>query len=343
MTAPLSRAVILAGGGGLRLWPWTGPDVPKPLLPLGGGGRTLLRAVLDRVRPHAGRVVLQADAATGRRLLAAEATLGEDALEKEPSPRDTAGAVALAMRRALAVDPEGVVGIFPADQRVADEEAFGRALATAADTARRGFLSLLAIRPTEPSTRFGWIELGEPLEPGCPARRVVRFVEKPDRETAERFLATGRFAWNAGMFLWRADVFDRSLAVHAPEIAGPVKAWVERGDREAWEAMPRLPIDVALLERADEVACVPLEAGWDDVGTWESVLRLAEEGDAGPARILPGTGNGTVIDVTGGGAVGKRAVVLPPREGDELLVVLGPHGVLAAPRQEADRVKEVLR
>ncbi len=268
MARPLARAVILAGGGGLRLWPWTGPRLPKPLLPLGGGGRTLLRATLDRVGPLAGRVLLQADATVGRRLVGAEPALGPGDLREEPSPRDTAGAVALAMRRALEEDPAGVVGVFPADHRVADEAAFREALAAAAAAAAEGHLALLAIRPTEPATRFGWIELGDPLPGGGPARRVLRFTEKPDRATAERFLATGRFAWNAGMFVWRADAFWRALARHAPEIAGPVEAWATRGDRDAWEGMARLPIDVALLERADDVVAVPLDAGWDDVGSW---------------------------------------------------------------------------
>jgi len=345
MVPPLGRAVILAGGGGLRLWPWAGPSLPKPLLPLGGGGRTLLRATLDRVGPLAGRVLLQADAAIGRLLVETEPGLGPGDLRTEPSPRDTAGAVALAMREALDEDPAGVVGVFPADHRVADEDAFRAALRDAAAAAAEGHLALLAIRPTGPATRFGWIELGDRLPGGGRARKVLRFTEKPDRATAERFHATGRFAWNAGMFVWRADVFWRALARHAPGIAGPVEAWATRGDRDAWEAMARLPIDVALLERAEDVVAVPLDAGWDDVGSWETVLRLVEEGDAGPARALPrrGGGRGLVLDVTGGAPVGEQSVVLPFRQGEELLVVTGPHGVLVAPRAGVDRVKDVLR
>ncbi len=344
MDRPLARAVILAGGGGLRLWPWTGPALPKPLLPLGGGGRTLLRATLDRVVPLAGRVVLQAEAAIGRRLVEAEPLLADGDLREEPSPRDTAGAVALAMRQALGEDPRGVVGVFPADHRVADEEAFRAAIREAAAAAAEGHLVLLAIRPAGPATRFGWIELDAPV-PGSRRRRVVRFTEKPDRRTAERFLASGRFAWNAGMFLWRPDAFWRALERHAPEIARPVEAWSARGDRRAWEEMPRAPIDTALLERAGDIVAVPLDAGWDDVGSWETVLDLIAREDAGPARLLPagGGGRGIVVDVTAGSPVGNRAVVLPPAAGDDLVVVTGPHGVLVAPRRHVDRVKDVLR
>lgn len=332
------RAVIIAGGGGTRLWPWTGPGLPKPLLPLGGAGRTLLAAGLDRLRglvPPAA-IALQAPAALGARLVAAEPRLAPGAVFDEPSARDTGPAVALAMRRLLEDAPRAVVAVFPADQRVADEAAFRAALAAAAETARGGTLVTLGVLPDHASTRFGYVELGAPPDGGA-ARRVVRFVEKPDRRTAERFLAGGRHLWNAGIFVWRADAFWAALERAAPELAGAV-ARVVAGDPAAWEAAPRTSIDYALMERAEGVAVVPLDAGWDDVGGWDAVVRLARAGDAGPARLVPAAGDapeGSVAIAIGPAPV-PRAVLLGEVP---LLVVSGPEGLLVAPRDAAERVK----
>ncbi len=338
MTRGPDRAVIIAGGGGTRLWPWTGPGLPKPLLPLGGGGRTLLAAALDRldglVPPDA--VALQAPAALGARLAAAEPRLAPDQVQGEPSARDTGPAIALAMRRQLAAAPDAVVAVLPADQRVADGAAFRAALAAAAAAARDGRLVTLGVVPDHASTRFGYVETGAPLGDG-PAREVVRFVEKPDRATAERFLAGGRHLWNAGIFVWRADAFWSALERAAPDLAGAVARFVE-GDAAAWDAAPRTSIDYALMERADGVAVVPLDAGWDDVGGWDAVVRLARAGDAGPARLVPASGDapgGSVVLEIGPSRV-PRAVVLGT---DPLLVVRGPEGLLVAPRDAVDRVK----
>jgi len=332
------RAVIVAGGGGTRLWPWTGPGLPKPLLPLGGSGRTLLAAGLDRlaglVPPSA--VVLQAPAALGARLAEAEPRLALGTVLDEPSARDTGPAIALAMRRLLAAAPDAVVSVLPADQRVADEAAFRTALAAAAVTAREGALVTLGVVPDHPSTRFGYVETG-PLLGGGPARGVVRFVEKPDRAAAERFVAGGRHLWNAGIFVWRADAFWRALERAAPDLAGAIARVVE-GDAAAWEAAPRTSIDYALMERTGGVAVVPLDAGWDDVGGWDAVVRLARQGDAGPARLVPAAGEvpeGSVVIEIGPSRV-PRAVVLGAVP---LLVVCGPEGLLVGPRDAADRVK----
>jgi len=332
------RAVIVAGGGGTRLWPWTGPGLPKPLLPLGGGGRTLLAAGLDRLEglvPPAA-VALQAPAALGACLAASEPRLARGSVLDEPSARDTGPAIALAMRRLLAAAPDAVVAVLPADQRVADETAFRAALAAAAAAARGGALVTLGVVPDHASTRFGYIEEGAPLG-GGPARSVVRFVEKPDRATAQRFLAGRCHLWNAGIFVWRADAFWAALERAAPELAGAV-ARVTDGDAAAWAAAPRISIDYALMERTDGIAVVPLDAGWDDVGGWDAVVRLAQAGDAGPVRLVPAAGeapDGSVVIEIGEPRV-PRAVLLGA---EPLLVVRGPEGLLVAPRDAADRVK----
>jgi mannose-1-phosphate guanylyltransferase/mannose-6-phosphate isomerase len=328
------RAVIVAGGGGTRLWPWTGPDLPKPLLPLGGGGRTLLAAGLDRleglVPPEA--IALQAPADLGARLAAAEPRLRRGAVLDEPSARDTGPAIALAMRQLLAHAPEAVAAVLPADQRVADEPAFRAALAAAAEAARGGALVTLGVVPDHPSTRFGYVETGGAIGPG-PARAVARFVEKPDRRAAERFLAGGRHLWNAGIFVWRADAFWAALERAAPELAAAVARFAG-GDAAAWDAAPRASIDYALMERTGGVAVVPLDAGWDDVGSWDAAARLV-----GADRDL---GRGVIRVDSPASAVfgGRRMIALV--EAPHVVVVDTDDALLVVARDRTEKVRRVV-
>ncbi|MDH3283159.1 MAG: sugar phosphate nucleotidyltransferase [Acidobacteriota bacterium] len=338
---PIDLAIVLAGGGGTRLWPWTGTDRPKPLLPLGGGGRTLLAATLDRLEGvvGAGRIRLQAPSDLGARLVATDDRLGAERLDGEPSARDTAPAVALAMARARRARSDAIVAILPADHRVEDEPAFRESLARAASAAAAGGLVVLAVPPTGPSTRFGYVQCAAPPARGPGgAVRVRRFVEKPDAAGARELLERGDSFWNAGIFVWRADVFWSALELAAPDVAGPVDAYLSDGGAPAWERATTTSIDYALMERADGVVAVPLDAGWDDVGSWDAVCRIAEQGDAGGAVRVDVAGDaadGSMVLEVGDGKI-PRAVVLGDRP---MLVVHGPEGLLVTPRADADRVK----
>ncbi len=334
---PIDRAVILAGGGGTRLWPWTGPDSPKPLLPLGGGGRTLLRAAVERmaglVDPR--RVTIQAPPELADRLAASRPGA---AIDTEPSARDTAAAVALAMERGGERRPGDVVAILPADQRIADPGAFAEAMTRAARIARDGALVLLAVPPRGGVTRFGYIECGPHADgtAGADGMRVVRFVEKPDAARAEQFASSGRHFWNAGIFVWRVDAFRAAIARHAPEVASAVRRTV-RGERDAWESAPRTSIDYALLERVDELFAVRLDAGWDDLGTWGAVLAILDEceRDGVVERLAPaGAESAGSLVVAAGGRAAPPAVALPA--GRPLLVVHAPGGTLVTPRDGVD-------
>lgn len=336
----MDRAVIIAGGAGTRLWPWTSLRRPKPLLPLGGGGRSLLGATLDRLAAAVDldALVVQAASGIGERLIAADGRLSRKNLRTEPSPRDTGPAIALAMGRLLGEDPEAVVGVFPADQRVEREGPFRQALEEAVGAARAGHLVTLGVPPAGPSSRFGYIETG-PLPEGAkgPARPVQRFVEKPSVSEATDFLAAGNFWWNSGIFVWRVDRFWSRLHEHAPVLAEAVSAFIREGDAAAWERAPKTSIDYALIEHAEDVAMVPLDAGWNDIGGWDAVLELVREGDAGGAVRLellgPAPEPTAVLRVDGGGG---QAVVLEDRP---LLVVIGPEGVLTCPMEALDRFK----
>lgn len=314
MAALLDRAVILAGGEGRRLWPWTAPERPKPLLPLGGAGRSLLGATVDRLGAvtEPGTLFLQAEARLGQRLLDGETRLGSDQLLSEPSPRDTAPAVTLTMLRAARWRADAVVGLFPADHRIADPARMQLALDEAAHAARRGALVVFGVAPTRAATEFGYVELEAALASG--ANRVARFTEKPAPDLAYRFLQSGRHLWNAGIFVWRADRFIAELERVAPDLLAAVTAYLD-GDYAAWERAERGSIDRLLMERATGVEAIPLEAGWDDVGGWEAVARLAQSGDAGPARLRP---------LRGPGAADSVAITLGEEQGSVLLCEPGP-------------------
>jgi mannose-1-phosphate guanylyltransferase len=283
---PRVHAVILAGGAGTRFWPLSRASLPKPLLRV-GHAETLLGATLARARrfaapedtwlvcgrEHAARMRLAAGLAPRRVLV-------------EPRMRNTAAAVALAAHRVAAADPEAVLAVLPADHHVPDGRAFASAIRTAARAAAEaGALVTLGVRPTRAETGYGYIRLGPAAGPGHPGlHRVGRFVEKPDGARAARYLRSGRYLWNAGVFVWSARRILEELEACAPEVHGPLapvaraarapRREFDRAVRVAYRRLPDLPVDKAVLERSRSVWCLPVDFRWSDVGSWHS---LAEE------------------------------------------------------------------
>jgi mannose-1-phosphate guanylyltransferase/mannose-6-phosphate isomerase len=270
-------AVILAGGGGTRLWPLSRRARPKPFLPL-LGEHSLFQLTLGRIGPlvapedvhvvadqrHLPLVTQQAPQLIGRKLLG------------EPFGRNTAAAVALA---ALIVERPGsdTMVVLPADHWIADEPGFRNALSAAARAAEDGSLVTLGIHARGPETGYGYI-VGTSESAGAGgARRVERFVEKPDRDSAMQLLESASGAWwNAGIFIWRRDALLASLERHAPGIVGSISRGLEHGQSLAtiYEALPDISIDRALMEPAslnNEVKVVPADVGWSDVGSWNAL------------------------------------------------------------------------
>src|SRR5689334_18701339 len=199
-------AVIPAGGAGTRLWPLSRATSPKFLHDLTGTGRSLLQATWDRLTPLTGSRVLVVTGEAHRSAVAAQLPgLPADQLLAEPSPRDSMAAIGWAAALLETRDPEAVLGSFAADHVIRDEDAFRECVAAAVAAAADDRVVTIGIEPTHPATGFGYIELGDRLGDG-PAHAVVQFVEKPDRERAQEYLATGRFRWNAGMFVVKARV-----------------------------------------------------------------------------------------------------------------------------------------
>ncbi|GIX46333.1 MAG: mannose-1-phosphate guanylyltransferase [Candidatus Tectimicrobiota bacterium] len=279
-------ATILAGGSGTRFWPQSRATRPKQFLVL-QGKRSLLQATADRIAPLCPperTVVVTADAlcATTRAQLP---QLPPENVLGEPQGRNTAAAVGLAALHLLARDAAAIMAVFPADHVIADAAALCQSVQQAAAVAQQhGLLMTLGVAPTYAATGYGYIEVGPLLAtPGVPrAHRVTRFVEKPDAETAARLLASGRYLWNSGIFVWQAATIAEALATHLPKLWQGLQAYVaaaRQGESAAelaarYRQLPSLSIDQGVLERSARVGVVPVRFGWSDVGSWRALGEL---------------------------------------------------------------------
>ncbi|HYX92357.1 MAG TPA: mannose-1-phosphate guanylyltransferase, partial [Myxococcaceae bacterium] len=233
----------------------------------------------------------------------------------EPVARNTAPAIALAAVHVASRDPEGVIAVLPSDHHIADVPGFRRQLETAAKVASRGFIVTLGIHPSRPDTGYGYIRLGQPLPDEGGARKVEAFVEKPDAETAKRYLASGQYVWNGGIFVFRADVMLEAFRVHMPELyAGIERIRAALGKRtyssvlaREFPQLPAISIDYGVAEKAENIAVVPGDFGWSDVGSFAAI-----------PEVRPADAQGNVV-------TGKKSFAVDSRD----CVVLGSHRALA--------------
>jgi mannose-1-phosphate guanylyltransferase/mannose-6-phosphate isomerase len=281
--------VVMSGGSGTRLWPLSGEGRPKQFHALGGDDRSLLQQSVARLEASdalaAGPPVLISNQ---RHLDLLRDQLGAvgakpAALILEPFGRNTAAVGVLAALAAQEIDPEALVLLMPADHVVSDAEAFSATVAGAA-TAARDHIVTFGVQPTAPETGYGYVEAGEPLR--GPVRRVARFAEKPDLETAKAYLESGRYLWNAGIFLFSPAVLLAEMERFEPQVVEFARLAFERARRQgdvveldagAFADCPSISIDYALMERTGRAAVAPLSVGWADVGSWSEVWRLGPQ------------------------------------------------------------------
>lgn len=339
--------MIPAGGAGTRLWPLSRAGSPKFLHDLTGSGRSLLQATWDRLSPLTGSRVLVVTGVSHRAAVGEQLSdLPSEQLLAEPAPRDSMAAIGWAAAVLEARDPEAVLGSFAADHVIADEEAFRACVAEAVRVAEQGFVVTIGIEPTHPATGFGYIEMGSLLGEG-PATAVSQFVEKPDRARAEEYLATGRFRWNAGMFVVKATVLLDLLAQWHPELAAGVRALAADPSRldEVWPGLEKIAIDHAVAEPAaaqGRVAMVPGGFGWDDVGDFSSLGALLTDAAGTPGvRVLGDASTVRVVDSTGIVVPGMGRVVALVGL-DDVVVVDTPDALLVMSRERAQDVKAVV-
>jgi mannose-1-phosphate guanylyltransferase/mannose-1-phosphate guanylyltransferase/mannose-6-phosphate isomerase len=265
---------------------------------------------------------------------------GDSPLILEPCARNTAPAIALAAL--TAEDPSVALLVMPSDHVIADVAAFHAAIATTLPLVADGWLMTLGITPDQPETGYGYIALGETLAEG--AQVVDHFVEKPDREAAEAMLAAGNYVWNAGIFLFRADAYLAALGECRPDILAAAKASLDKGrrdgrhilpDAEAFAACPSDSIDYAVMEQAKRVGCVPVEMGWSDVGSWDSLHAIAEKDEHGNATAS----YATLMDARNC-IVRSDGPHVSLVDVDDLIVVATADNVLVVRRGQSQRVKE---
>lgn len=350
----MRHALILAGGSGTRLWPFSTAGMPKQLVPLLQG-----RSLLDIAVARATSVVPPAQVWLGageqlRSAVSQVAGLQADRLIVEPSGRDTLPAVALGCAVIAASDPSAVVAVLTADHLIEPLDSFAATLdaAFALAEARDDALVTFGVVPDHPATGFGYLELGEPLDGGSHA--VSQFREKPSQAAASDFLAAGpsRYLWNSGMFVWQASTLLRAVDAFVPE-SGPflramgaaygTPAW-EPLALEAWPTLAKLSIDYGVMEPASTspeftVAALPLAARWLDVGSWPAygeAVGADEDGNmVGAARAVLHASRDNVV----ASSDPSHLVTLVGCEG--LVVVHTPTATLVMPAAEAQRVKEL--
>jgi mannose-1-phosphate guanylyltransferase len=348
--------VIPAGGSGTRLWPLSRAGHPKFLHPLTGTEASLLQATVERLAPLSDpdRVFVVTGVAHAAAVSRQLTGVPEENILVEPSPRDSCAAIGLAAAVIARRDPEAIMGSFAADHLITDGARFVEVIRAAMAGAAQGLLMTLGITPTRPETGYGYVRCGAPLGAGMLA--VEEFTEKPSFEAAEAYVRSGTYLWNAGMFVWRVDVFLAELARQQPQlhagIARIAQAWDSPAREEVlgevWPTLPRISVDYAVMEGAAAVArvgTVPGDFGWTDVGDFHTL-----------GEVLSADAAGNVVVGRDGGA--KPGVLLREAEGlvivpnsgrlvaalgvRDLIVVDTPDAVLVCPRDRAQEVKHLV-
>ncbi|MBY6069096.1 mannose-1-phosphate guanylyltransferase/mannose-6-phosphate isomerase [Leisingera aquaemixtae] len=335
--------ILLCGGSGTRLWPLSRKSYPKQFVPL-TGEETLFQASAQRLSGEGFAAPLVLTNSDFRFIVTeqlAGAGIDPGAILIEPEGRNTAPAVLAAALWLEQSDPDGLMLVAPSDHVVPDAAAFRAAAAAGEAAARAGQLVTFGIKPDRAETGYGYLELdGDPggFEPKPIG--LKRFVEKPDQKAAEKMLASGRFLWNAGIFLFSVKAILAAFRQHAPELLAPVQGAVAQGqpdlgflrlDPEAWAGAADISIDYAVMEKADNLAVVPFAGGWSDLGGWDAVWREGARDENGVAA----TGHATAIDC--------EDSLLRSEDGQLELVGIGLRNVIAVAMPDAVLVADASR
>ena len=350
----------MAGGRGERFWPLSREKTPKQLLTL-LGKRSFLQQAVDRVLPlvplrNIFIITNQAQAAAVRKQLP---KLPKDNVVAEPIGRDTCAAVALGAALVGARSTSGVMAVLPADHVIPEEKKFQQVLADAFAVATRDkVIVTIGIKPTEPATGYGYIRTGAPLPPpggGVPYAttffKAEQFVEKPNLATAEGYLASGQYRWNAGMFVWSYATVTEGLKEHQPEMYAASQRWVKVASQPAklarllakeYPGITKISIDFALMEPAKNVVCADGAFTWDDLGAWPALARHLQPDAAGNCGV------GEIIHVDA-----ARNIVFDARKKNrtpitlvglaDTIVVQTDDAVLIATKNEAQKIKDLVK
>ena len=345
--------VIMAGGGGTRLWPWSRKGQTKQMLRI-VGDRTMFQISVDRIKdlisPEHILVITTEEQAEKLEPQCEEIQRGNYILE--PLPRGTASVVGMAAIQLLARDKDAVMAVLTSDHYIRNVEYFNELLESAFVEAEKGHLVTMGIEPTFPSTGMGYIEEGDVIDDvnGNPVRKVNRFREKPNRETAEKFLAAGNFAWNSGMFIWRADRILAEIEKDLPDLYAKMMQMyptigTDKYDAtvaEVWPTIQPQTIDYGVMEKADDVVVLPAKGlGWDDIGSWESIY-----------GVLEGDENGNIYINCKNLQIDSEGILTCSENPDKMIITVGMKDtvvvetdkvVLVCPKSDTQRVREIVQ
>ena len=343
-------AVIMAGGGGTRLWPMSRKTHPKQMLTL-LGDRSMFQMSVDRLLPLLPpERILVVTAGDQVELLSEQVpALPRDNFIVEPMGRGTAPCIGLTAVHLQKRDPDAVMAVLTADHYIQKKETFRAVLTAAQNVAEDGYLVTLGITPTFPSTGYGYINRGERLgeRGGFPYFRVRRFTEKPDGETARRFLEEGTYAWNSGMFVWRASRILEEMNGLMPDLHETLhrlQAALTGGDYDEvlanlWPKVEKETIDYGVMERAERVAVIPVEMGWSDVGSWDAVQELL----AADEQNNVSRGDHIAVETTDTMVFSRSEHLIATVGVEHLIVVDTPDAVLITTPERAEQVREVVQ
>lgn len=349
--------VVLAGGSGTRLWPMSRKLYPKQLLSL-TGEHTMIQNTLLRLSGFEGMAPPVIIGNETQRFIVdqqlAEIRIRPSEIFLEPAGRNTAPAVAVAALKALEIDPDSLILVLPADHLISDVSKFHDALRVAEVFAAHGFLVTFGIVPDRPETGYGYIRQGQPAklpsENGAPnessAYAIFEFVEKPDLATAEKYLASGEYCWNSGMFMFKASQVLEELRRYVPEIVTACEKSFTAGrsdrgffylDRAAFQQCPSDSIDYAVMERTDRGIMVPLNAGWDDLGSWEAMWNIGKKDASGNVII----GDAVCIDVQNS-LINARSRLVTVLGVKNIAIVETPDALLVSSLSDTQGVKKIV-
>lgn len=339
--------VIMCGGSGTRMWPLSRESMPKQFISLIGEHSsfqdTLLRlndaSVFDPpvvITNHDYRFLVAEQ-------MAAVGVKGEIVLE--PVRRDSAAAVAAAAALAARRDPQTIVAMLAADHAVENRNGLVQLCKAAGEAAAQGFIVTLGVTPDYPATGYGYIRPGAPVGEGSLVRKVEAFVEKPDAQTASRYIEDG-YLWNSGNFIFRSDVMMNEMESFEPQIASAARQAVEKAghdleflilDRDAFESSPKKSVDYAVMEHTRKAAVIPADIGWSDVGTWSAVRDLSSRDDLG--NVVRGSG---VVASASNVHIRSDDMLTAVVGVSDVIVVTTPDAVLVVNANASDKVKDLV-
>ena len=345
------HAVVMAGGSGTRFWPASRKLVPKQLLAL-SGERSMLQATMDRLGDlvPAERQLIVTNKILGDAVRAQLPNLPEQNVVGEPCKRDTAPCVGLAAAMVAKVDPQGTMVVMPSDHVIKDHEKFQQAITVGKELIDQDPTRIVTfgIRPTYPAESFGYIQRAEQIDgAGIAAFQVEKFREKPDRATAEEYVAAGTYYWNSGIFLWRASTILDALKNNVPEMHSHIEKiadaigtdrFTETLEAE-FTAIDGTSIDYAVMENYPNVVTIEAPFPWDDVGSWQALSRLHQPDDQGNTVV----GSHLGIDTKGAIIHAQPGHTIVTIDVDDLIVVQTEDATLVAPKHAEERVREVVK